>query len=127
MVSAKKDVNTRFLLLSLATTKRHANPNSSRSLVGFGLLNQNVDTESMSLILTGLARCGAWGCFDEFNRLHEATLSAISMLIQPIQMALKDKADVVQIGERSVSICGRKHFIHLGSIKCILLVVLNGF
>lgn len=63
---------------------------------------QNVDTESMSLILTGLARCGAWGCFDEFNRLQEATLSSISMLIQPIQSALKDKAESVQIGERKV-------------------------
>ncbi|CAD6999081.1 unnamed protein product [Ceratitis capitata] len=71
--------------------------------------DENVDTESMSLILTGLARCGAWGCFDEFNRLHEATLSAISMLIQPIQMALKDKTDVVQIGERNTKLdqhCG---------------------
>ncbi|ALC40164.1 btv [Drosophila busckii] len=71
--------------------------------------DENVDTESMSLILTGLARCGAWGCFDEFNRLQEATLSAISMLIQPIQTALKDKAVAVQIGERKVQLnqhCG---------------------
>ncbi|XP_023163173.2 cytoplasmic dynein 2 heavy chain 1 [Drosophila hydei] len=71
--------------------------------------DENVDTESMSLILTGLARCGAWGCFDEFNRLQEATLSSISMLIQPIQSALKDKADSVQIGERQVQLnqhCG---------------------
>lgn len=64
---------------------------------------QNVDTESMALILTGLARCGAWGCFDEFNRLQEATLSSISMLIQPIQSALKERASSVQIGERQVS------------------------
>ncbi|XP_060645040.1 cytoplasmic dynein 2 heavy chain 1 [Drosophila nasuta] len=71
--------------------------------------DENVDTESMSLILTGLARCGAWGCFDEFNRLQEATLSSISMLIQPIQTALKDKSDTVQIGERKVQLnqhCG---------------------
>ncbi|XP_002132927.3 cytoplasmic dynein 2 heavy chain 1 [Drosophila pseudoobscura] len=71
--------------------------------------DENVDTESMSLILTGLARCGAWGCFDEFNRLQEATLSSISMLIQPIQSALKEKSDSVQIGERKVQLnqhCG---------------------
>ncbi|XP_030382925.1 cytoplasmic dynein 2 heavy chain 1 [Scaptodrosophila lebanonensis] len=71
--------------------------------------DENVDTESMGLILTGLARCGAWGCFDEFNRLQEATLSAISMLIQPIQSALKDKAATVQVGERTVQLnqhCG---------------------
>lgn len=57
----------------------------------------------MGLILTGLARCGAWGCFDEFNRLQEATLSTISMLIQPIQSALKDKLETVQINETNVS------------------------
>ncbi|XP_016964184.1 cytoplasmic dynein 2 heavy chain 1 [Drosophila biarmipes] len=71
--------------------------------------DENVDTESMSLILTGLARCGAWGCFDEFNRLQEATLSSISMLIQPIQSALKERASSVRIGERQVQLnqhCG---------------------
>ncbi|XP_017012255.3 cytoplasmic dynein 2 heavy chain 1 [Drosophila takahashii] len=71
--------------------------------------DENVDTESMSLILTGLARCGAWGCFDEFNRLQEATLSSISMLIQPIQSALKERANSVQISERQVQLnqhCG---------------------
>ncbi|XP_017051507.2 cytoplasmic dynein 2 heavy chain 1 [Drosophila ficusphila] len=71
--------------------------------------DENVDTESMSLILTGLARCGAWGCFDEFNRLQEATLSSISMLIQPIQSALKERSNSVQIGERQVQLnqhCG---------------------
>uniref|UniRef100_A0A1I8MV06 Dynein heavy chain, cytoplasmic n=1 Tax=Musca domestica TaxID=7370 RepID=A0A1I8MV06_MUSDO len=71
--------------------------------------DENVDTESMALILTGLARCGAWGCFDEFNRLQEATLSAISMLIQPIQCSLKDKLDVVQIAGKNIKLnqhCG---------------------
>lgn len=58
----------------------------------------------MALILTGLARCGAWGCFDEFNRLQEDTLSTISMLIQPIQSALKEKSDSVQIAEKNVSV-----------------------
>lgn len=43
----------------------------------------------MGRILSGLVRSGAWGCFDEFNRLDEATLSAVSMHIQPIQVALR--------------------------------------
>lgn len=42
----------------------------------------------MGSILSGLVQSGAWGCFDEFNRLDEATLSAVSMFIQPIQAAL---------------------------------------
>ncbi|XP_055594856.1 cytoplasmic dynein 2 heavy chain 1 [Uranotaenia lowii] len=64
--------------------------------------DENIDTAAMALILSGLARCGAWGCFDEFNRLQEATLSAISMIIQPLQVALKDKQTEVLLNNESV-------------------------
>ncbi|XP_021709178.1 cytoplasmic dynein 2 heavy chain 1 [Aedes aegypti] len=64
--------------------------------------DENIDTAAMALILSGLARCGAWGCFDEFNRLQEATLSAISMLIQPLQIALKDQQQEVQLSNETV-------------------------
>lgn len=42
----------------------------------------------MGRILEGLCRCGAWGCFDEFNRLEEGVLSSISSAIVVIQNAL---------------------------------------
>jgi dynein heavy chain 2 len=58
---------------------------------------QGIDMKSMTRIFVGLAKCGAWGCFDEFNRLEEATLSAISMQIQPIQAALKARQPIVNI------------------------------
>lgn len=32
----------------------------------------------MGRLLSGLALCGAWGCFDEFNRLTAETLAAVS-------------------------------------------------
>lgn len=51
----------------------------------------------MGRIFVGLVKCGAWGCFDEFNRLEEATLSAVSMIIQPIQVALQENKKTVNI------------------------------
>jgi dynein heavy chain 2 len=57
----------------------------------------------MARIFIGLVKCGAWGCFDEFNRLEEATLSAISMQIQPIQVALKFGDGSVKLLDEEVS------------------------
>lgn len=45
----------------------------------------------MGRIFIGLVKCGAWGCFDEFNRLKEDQLSAVSQQIQVIQTAIKER------------------------------------
>lgn len=46
------------------------------------------DGQAMARIFAGLCRVGAWGCFDEFNRLEERVLSSVSQQIQAIQQAL---------------------------------------
>lgn len=56
----------------------------------------------MGRIFIGLVKCGAWGCFDEFNRLDGATLSAVSMQIQPIQSALKYGEKTVRLLDETV-------------------------
>lgn len=59
--------------------------------------------KSMGRIFIGLVKCGAWGCFDEFNRLEEAVLSAVSMQIQSIQAAIKNKESGIELLARNVS------------------------
>ncbi|XP_043268031.1 cytoplasmic dynein 2 heavy chain 1 [Venturia canescens] len=64
--------------------------------------DEGMDAGSMRRILGGLAQAGAWGCFDEFNRLEEETLSAVAMLVRPLQEAVRDSSSSVQLGGQSV-------------------------
>ncbi|GAM24388.1 hypothetical protein SAMD00019534_075630 [Acytostelium subglobosum LB1] len=66
--------------------------------------DEGFDFQAMSRIFVGLCQCGAWGCFDEFNRLEERILSAVSQQIQTIQVALKEKAKEVELIGKSVKI-----------------------
>lgn len=45
------------------------------------------DFQAMGRIFVGLCQVGAWGCFDEFNRLEERILSACSEQILAIQVS----------------------------------------
>ena len=64
----------------------------------------------MGRIFIGLVKCGAWGCFDEFNRLEEAVLSAVSMQIQVIQDAIKNRAASIELLGRNVSVIPIRKF-----------------
>jgi dynein heavy chain 2 len=66
--------------------------------------DEGIDVKSMGRIFIGLVKCGAWGCFDEFNRLDESVLSAVSMQIQTIQAALKTKLPQIELLERQIAV-----------------------
>lgn len=52
------------------------------------------DVESVTRILKGISLIGAWGCFDEFNRLEENILSGISTQLEILQSELAQTSKV---------------------------------
>ena len=55
----------------------------------------------MGAIFSGLVQVGAWGCFDEFNRLNIEVLSVVSSQLKAIQNALLYDSPSVNIGTGS--------------------------
>ena len=47
--------------------------------------------QSMAQIFMGLAQTGAWGCFDEFNRIKIEVLSVVSSQVSSILEALRSR------------------------------------
>ena len=66
--------------------------------------DEGIDFQSMGRIFIGLVKCGAWGCFDEFNRLKEDQLSAISTQIEAICVAIKARDPMVHLMGRQVDV-----------------------
>ncbi|EGB05328.1 hypothetical protein AURANDRAFT_6471, partial [Aureococcus anophagefferens] len=71
--------------------------NLGRHVVVFNC-DEAFDLGAMGRLLKGLCRSGAWGCFDEFNRLDEGMLSAVSEQLEAIQNALLARNACVDFG-----------------------------
>lgn len=66
--------------------------------------DETFDFSAMGRLLSGLCQVGAWGCFDEFNRLEERILSAVSQQILTIQRGLLDQKESIDLTGGSISL-----------------------
>uniref|UniRef100_A0A8D2LWB0 Dynein axonemal heavy chain 11 n=1 Tax=Varanus komodoensis TaxID=61221 RepID=A0A8D2LWB0_VARKO len=63
--------------------------------------SEQMDYKSIGNIYKGLVQTGAWGCFDEFNRISVEVLSVVAVQVKTIHDAIRNK---------------KKQFLFLGEI-----------
>ncbi|KAM4707116.1 dynein axonemal heavy chain 10 [Discoglossus pictus] len=68
---------------------------------------EGMDYKAVGKIFSGLAQCGAWGCFDEFNRIDASVLSVISSQIQTIRNALMHQLKRFQFEGQEIALDSR--------------------
>uniref|UniRef100_A0A671VQ30 Dynein axonemal heavy chain 17 n=1 Tax=Sparus aurata TaxID=8175 RepID=A0A671VQ30_SPAAU len=67
--------------------------------------SEQMDYKSCGNIYKGLAQTGAWGCFDEFNRISVEVLSVVAVQVKSIQDAIRDKKQRFNFMGEEVNLC----------------------
>ena len=67
-----------------------------RQCVVFGC-SDSMNHVGLRLVLIGICLSGAWGCFDEFNRIRIEVLSSAATYVQAILNAMERRADKLVI------------------------------
>eukprot|EP00392_Amoebophrya_sp_AT5.2_P008786 g8814.t1 len=66
--------------------------------------SDGLDYKSLARMFSGLAQSGAWGCFDEFNRIDVEVLSVVAVQILTLQQALKLEVATFLFEERWIKL-----------------------
>ncbi|XP_043958392.1 dynein heavy chain 9, axonemal isoform X2 [Gambusia affinis] len=67
--------------------------------------SEQMDYKSCGNIYKGLAQTGAWGCFDEFNRISVEVLSVVAVQVKSIQDAIRYKKQRFNFMGEEVNLC----------------------
>ncbi|OXB61088.1 hypothetical protein ASZ78_013651 [Callipepla squamata] len=66
--------------------------------------SEQMDYKSCGNIYKGLAQTGAWGCFDEFNRIAVEVLSVIAVQVKCVQDAIRAKKKIFNFLGETISL-----------------------